>query len=126
MVMSPLNDKTRSRIAEIVTRSGGDKRAADAAIRALARRDHAFLLDLVEPFLDGIIAHALAGGKPTGQAGRSAEVPNERMNEIVRGMTAKLGVSGDAAPPRQQTSAGHADTIRALAAAQARNRKDQH
>jgi hypothetical protein len=125
MVMSPLNENARSRITEIVTRAGGDKRAADAAIRTLVKRDHAFLLDLVEPFLDGIVAHALAGKTSTSQGNGFTEIPNSRMNEIVRGMTAKLGVSPDAAPPRQKTSAGHADTIRALAAAQARNRKDQ-
>ncbi len=121
MAVSPLNERTRKRVAEITAMAKGNRHQADRLIRAQIDRDPQFLRDLVEPFLDGIVAHALAGAAP-----RSVPKPQARqlsasgMESLMRGLEGAVSTQH-----KPSSQASHADTIRALADAQARKRRDQ-
>lgn len=47
------------KIKEILSKTHGQGKLAEQAIRTLIERDHTFLLSLVEPYLDGIILHGI-------------------------------------------------------------------
>ncbi len=126
-MLSPLDDRTRKQINLIAAQSGGSRTSVDKAIRKLAVQDHEFLLGLVQPFLDGIVAHALSTALP--QPARTAVSPSlsaSALDDLVKGMRAGLERGGPAPSQGQGDSAAHANTIRALAAAQARRRKEDY
>ncbi len=109
------------RIKEIITLTRGNRSQAERMIRETIARDPHFLRELVEPFLPGIIAHALArAAEPAAGAGPAAPLPAGGMDALLRGL------EENAALPRHTGHAhpgsGHADTIRALAEAQRKRR----
>lgn len=53
------------KIKEILTKTHGQGKLAAQAVRTLVERDHAFLLSLVEPYLDGIILHSIERARKT-------------------------------------------------------------
>jgi hypothetical protein len=51
--------QTHQKIQEILQKTNGQVKLTESAIRTLIERDHAFVLGLVEPYLSGIIGHAI-------------------------------------------------------------------
>jgi len=47
------------KIKEILAKTHGQGKVAEQAIRTLIEKDHAFLLSLVQPYLNGIILHGI-------------------------------------------------------------------
>lgn len=61
---------------EILSKVNGQAKLAEQAMRALCERDPLFLQNLVEPYLNGIIAHAIdRARKPTGLKEPKAAAP---------------------------------------------------
>jgi hypothetical protein len=125
-MLSPLDERTRKEIAVIVAKSNGSRAQADKAIRTLAIQDHAFLLGLVHPFLDGIVAHALNSSmpQPIRAPGSKPSLSASALDDLVRSMRLNIEGSGPTPAPSHSDPEAHADTIRALAAAQAQRRKE--
>ena len=56
-----------SKIRDILSKANGQAKLAEQAINTLAQRDLAFLHSLVQPYLNGIVMHAIERArKPTG------------------------------------------------------------
>ena len=47
------------KIKEILTKTQGQSKLAEQAVRSLAEKDHTFLMGLVQPYLSGIILHGI-------------------------------------------------------------------
>jgi hypothetical protein len=54
-----MTDPVMRKIQDILSKTNGQPKLAEQAVRVLIERDHKFLLGLVEPYLGGIIAHAI-------------------------------------------------------------------
>ncbi len=52
-------EQSDRKIKEILTKTNGQSKLAEQAIRALTEKDHGFLLSLVQPYLGGIILHGI-------------------------------------------------------------------
>lgn len=61
---------------EILAKANGQAKLAEQAMTTLLQRDHAFLLSLVQPYLSGIITHAIERArKPSGLKEPVAKTP---------------------------------------------------
>ena len=67
------------KIKDILAKAKGQAKLTDQAVRTLIERDHKFLLELVTPYLDGIIAHSIdRARKATGIAEPTAPVHKKK------------------------------------------------
>ena len=122
------------RLREIIAQARGDRAEAERLLKIAIDRDPVFLRGLVEPFLPGIIAHALSRITPQPASpvqGTPAPLGGAGMDSLLRAMAGRIGGEphSSAEPERQAPAASadrnaHADVIRGIAAAQARRRKD--
>ncbi len=117
-----MSSSPSSRVREIVVQARGNRSHAERLIRDAIAHDPQFLRQLVEPFLPGIIAHALS--RETTQAAQTVSKPLSEigMEALMRGLGSKVETHAAAASGKLHTGSGHADTIRALAEAQKRRR----
>ena len=115
------------RIKEILSIAKNDEPQAERLILSLIERDPAFLRQLVDPYLKGIMVHAIsiarneqgmAGKSFQGSKGASAGMG---MDGLVDQLTQNLG-KPDVPPPAY--SARQAAAIKAVAFAQAKRRKE--
>lgn len=52
-------DYADRKVKDILTKANGQGKLAEQGIRTLIDKDHKFLLSLVTPYLDGVVAHAV-------------------------------------------------------------------
>lgn len=64
------------KIKDILTKTHGQGKLAEQAIRTLVQKDHAFLLGLVEPYLSGIILHGIERARKGTGLKEPAAVPS--------------------------------------------------
>lgn len=125
-------------IESILAKSGGQIKVAEQAVRNLAAGDHAFLLGLVEPYLNGIIAHALERArkdKPILSAGRPSmarhfdqlpkkvrpaspktkAVSKDVLGEVMNVLAQNFTVDEAKVQPAVKASDKHVNTLKALA-----------
>jgi hypothetical protein len=57
--------ESHARIQEILRKTDGQTKLTEQAIRQLITRDHDFLQGLVDPYISGIIAHAIERARKT-------------------------------------------------------------
>jgi hypothetical protein len=124
------------KVREALALAQGDRPQAQRVLVGWAQRDEKLLRALAQPFLVGIVAHAINHGgkivpglKPVTPP-RPREMPAKALDSLIGQLgrnfeksKGPLGVAGDAAPPPKKSSARHADTMRALAESYGRNRK---
>ncbi len=73
------------KIREILEKAKGQAKLTEQAVRTLIERDHKFLLELVTPYLDGIIAHSIdRARKGTGLAEPPAPKKPEPLPKVVK------------------------------------------
>lgn len=129
------------KVQEIFQKSGGQSKVTETAIRTLIARDHTFLLGLVEPYLHGIIAHAIERArkepvkkappvmpqqplpKKIVKAKTLKPVKNDALGNILDTMAQKFSDSQTSKKPAQASKA-HVSTMQALAKNQFGKKKD--
>jgi hypothetical protein len=117
------------KLVEAIAEAGGSPTAARRLVLAWAARDPRLLQELTQPFLTGIVGHAVDRAirtmpkvrkpQPAGSLGASA------LDGVIRALSENFAHSDrpqaeEAARPA--ASAAHADVIRGLAKAQVRRR----
>jgi len=119
------------KLDQALAETGGSPTAARRLVLSWASRDPKLLQELVQPFLGGIIGHAVdraireaprrAAPRPAGDLGGSA------LDGVIRALGANFARSGGTTRAADDTarpaaSPAHAETIRGLAKAQIRRR----
>ncbi len=51
------------KIKDILTKAKGNGKLTEQAVMTLIERDHKFLLSLTQPYLSGVVAHAIGRGR---------------------------------------------------------------
>jgi hypothetical protein len=120
------------KIRDILSKAKGQTKLTEQAVRTLIERDHKFLLELVTPYLDGIIAHSIdRARKATGLAEPKIEplpktlrkskpapapaakpLPEGGLDSLLSAWAKKFDT--DEKPASKKASAQHIDAIRAL------------
>ena len=120
----------QQKVQEALDSAQGDASRAQRVLLGWAMADIKLLAALTQPFMKGIVAHALS------RAGRNAPAaavkPQAKplapgaLDGVLRQLGRNFGEAGsEPAEPRPQASRRHADLIRSLAVAQARTRLRQ-
>ena len=127
-----MSANAQHRIHEILHKSGGQVKVTETAVRALAARDHTFLLALVEPYLHGIIAHAIERArkepprrppltrdleplpKKTVKA-KNKSVSADVLKGVLDTMAERFSEDAPPAVKTKQASAAHIQSMQALA-----------
>ncbi len=127
------------RIQEIFRKSGGQNKLTETAIRTLIARDPAFLLSLVEPYLGGIIAHAIerARKEPTPRPAVKREVSplpkktvkakapsKDALKDVFDSLAKNFSDTEEAPKKQKQASQEHVKTMQAIAKKQFGKKKE--
>jgi len=118
------------KLQEALLESGGSPAAARRLVMGWAARDSRLLQELAQPFLTGIVGHAVdrvIRRMPKAQSRRSAagSLGGSALDGVIRALGENFARSDDPVadlPARPAASAAHADVIRGLAKAQVRKR----
>jgi hypothetical protein len=131
------NAQSHHKVQEILQKTNGQVKTAEAAIRTLIERDHTFLLGLVEPYLSGIIGHAIERARKLPPARmpldfgdkaeplpkkiikpRTKKMPeNDALGNVLDAMAQKFSASQGQKKP-EKASAQHVTSLQALATKQ--------
>ena len=120
----------QQKVQEALDSAQGDASRAQRVLLGWAMADIKLLAALTQPFMKGIIAHALS--RASSEAKPAASLPPAKpltpgaLDGVLRQLGRNFGGAGNEdAEAKPQASRRHADLIRSLAVAQARNRLRQ-
>jgi hypothetical protein len=118
-----LSPSTQTRVKEVLAIAHGNRAEAERILRQLIEREPKFLRELVDPFLPGIIAHALGGGtkRPEPAASTSKKLETAQLSDVMKKLGKELGEGITATRPA--ASANHASALQTMIAAQAQRKK---
>ena len=119
-----LSPTTQARVKEVLAMANGNRAEAERILKQLIEREPKFLRELVDPFLPGIIAHALGGGavrSSSSQGQAPKKLDTAQLSDVMKTLGKQLGESSTEARP--QASANHANALQAMMAAQAQRKK---
>lgn len=126
------------KIKEILTKVQGQGKLAEQAVRALAEKDHSFLLSLVEPYLNGVILHGIERArkstglkepsaskqtsqtlpkttvKPTAKKQTVQALPTGDMDHLMKAWAKSFETGKATKEPGQTVSQKHVDALKAL------------
>ena len=120
-----LSPTTKARVKEVLAIANGNRAEAERILKQLIEREPKFLRELVDPFLPGIIAHALGGGATRSASTAQAQAPKKldtaQLSDVMKTLGKQLGESSTETRPA--ASANHANALQAMMAAQASRKK---
>ena len=119
-----LSPATQARVKEVLGIAHGNRAEAERILKQLIEREPKFLRELVDPFLPGIIAHALGSG--ASRQGAASQQPTKKLDtaqlsDVMKTLGRQLGESSTEVRPA--ASANHANALQAMMAAQAQRKK---
>jgi hypothetical protein len=120
-----LSSSAQTRIKEVLGIAKGNRAEAERILKQLIDREPKFLRELVDPFLPGIIAHALGGGamRPVGVSERAPKkLDTSQLSDVMKTLGKQLGESSPETRPA--ASANHTNALQAMMDAQASRKKD--
>ncbi len=135
--------QTHQKIQEILQKTNGQVKLTESAIRTLIERDHAFVLGLVEPYLSGIIGHAIERARklpparvPIEFGDKTEPLPkkiikpkakktteNDALGGVLDALAQKFSATQNQKRP-EKASQQHVDSMQALAKKQFGKKKD--
>jgi hypothetical protein len=122
-----ISASTQARVKEVLAIANGNKAEAARILKQLIEREPKFLRELVDPFLPGIIAHALGGGGARAPSPAQNQPPKKldpaQLSDVMKTLGKQLGESEPEARPA--ASANHANALQAMMAAQAQRKRQQ-
>src|SRR4051812_20798505 len=72
------------KVKDILTKAKGNAKLTEQAVLTLIGRDHKFLLSMTEPYLSGIIAHAIERGRKQGNVKTTQPTPTAKTSPLLQ------------------------------------------
>ena len=117
-----LSSTVKNRVKEVLSLANGNQTEAQRILYQLIDREPKFLRELVEPFLPGIISHALGGNTRPASAAPPKKLETAQLSEVMKTLGRSLGEASS--EERPAASANHTNAIDAMIRAQAKRRRE--